>query len=159
LSRFTLVQRQKIKSLVLEGVCQHKTTGEIMHYLKERGFNISEAETKRYRQTLRKEAHQWIKVMAKSKYEYIAEYRQRIQEVENNQKELWRLCQDPRSSYDLKMHCQVNLAKLSSMLLQMYDALPIVNEIVRRKSIPEGNIDDNNSNSLDITSNSNEIPR
>ena len=49
------------------------------------------------------------------------------------------------------------------MLLQMYDALPIVNEIVRRKSIPGDNIDDNNnnnnSNSLDVTSNSNEIPR
>jgi hypothetical protein len=82
-----------------------------------------------------------------------------MHEVENNQKELWRLYHDPRSSYELKMHCQVNLAKLSSMLLQMYDALPIVNEIVRRKSITGDNIDDSNSNSLDVTSNSNEIPR
>jgi hypothetical protein len=142
--RFTVEQRKKIKSLVLEGVCQRKTTGDIRQYIKENiGFEISEAETKRYRQGLRKEAHQWINVLAKSKYEYIAEYRQRIQEVENNQKELWRLYYDPRSSYELKRQCQMDLAKLSSMLMDMYDAMPIVNEIVRRKSI----IDDDNDNS------------
>ena len=129
---------------MLEGVCQHKTTGDIRRHIKENiGFEISEAETKRYRQGLRKEAHQWINVLAKSKYEYIAEYRQRIQEVENNQKELWRLYYDPRSSYELKRQCQMDLAKLSSMLMDMYDAMPIVNEIVRRKSI----IDDNGNNS------------
>lgn len=147
--RFTVEQRKKIKSLVLEGVCQHKTTGDIRRYIKENiGFEISEAETKRYRQGLRKEAHQWINVLAKSKYEYIAEYRQRIQEVENNQKELWRLYYDPRSSYELKRQCQMDLAKLSSMLMDMYDAMPIVNEIVRRKSIIDDD-NDNSNNSID----------
>jgi hypothetical protein len=135
---------------VLEGVCQHKTTGDIRHYIREKiGFEISEAETKRYRQGLRKEAHQWINVLAKSKYEYIAEYRQRIQEVENNQKELWRLYYDPRSSYELKRQCQMDLAKLSSMLMDMYDAMPIVNEIVRRKSIIDYNDNGNGNESID----------
>jgi hypothetical protein len=150
--RFTVEQRKKIKTLVLEGICQHKTTGDIRHYIKENiGFEISEAETKRYRQALRKEAHQWITVLAKSKYEYIAEYRQRIQEVENNQKELWKLYNDPRSSYELKRQCQMDLARLSSMLMNMYDAMPIVNEIIRRKSIIDydDNISSNDNNSID----------
>lgn len=152
MSRFTLEQRQKIKSLVLEGVCQHKTTGDIRQYIKENtGFEISEAETKRYRQTLRKEAHQWITVLAKSKYEYIAEYRQRIQEVENNQKELWRLYYDSRSSNELERQCQMDLAKLSSMLMDMYDAMPIVNEIVRRKSFIDNEMS-NGDNSIDSIS-------
>jgi hypothetical protein len=150
--RFTVEQRRKIRSLVLEGVCQHKTTEDIRKYIKENvGFEISEAETKRYRQILRKEAHQWITILARSKYEYIAEYRQRIQEVENNQKELWKLYYDPRSSYELKRQCQMDLARLSSMLMNMYDAMPIVNEIVRRKSITEGsaNNSDNSNNFVD----------
>jgi hypothetical protein len=140
---------------VLEGICQRKTTGDIRQYIKENtGFEISEAETKRYRQTLRKEAHQWITILAKSKYEYIAEYRQRIQEVENNQKELWKLYYDPRSSYELKRQCQIDLARLSSMLMDMYDAMPIVSEIVRRKSI----IDENNNGNNDNTSISSSTP-
>ena len=41
--RFTVEQRKKTKSLVLEGVCQHKTTGDIRR--KENiGFEISEGE-------------------------------------------------------------------------------------------------------------------
>jgi hypothetical protein len=148
--RFTVEQRRKIKSLVLEGVCQHKTTEDIRQYIKENiGFEISEAETKRYRQTLRKEAHQWIIILAKSKYEYIAEYRQRIQEVENNQKELWKLYYDNRSSSELKRQCQMDLARLSSMLMDMYDAMPIVNEIIRRKSIIEDSNSGNDNNSVD----------
>ena len=115
------------------------------------GFEISEAETKRYRQALRKEAHQWITVLAKSKYEYIAEYRQRIQEVENNQKELWKIYYDFRSSSELKRQCQMDLAKLSSMLMDMYDAMPVVSEIITRKSIIDdnGHVNNDNNNSID----------
>jgi len=137
---------------VLEGVCQLKTTGDIRQYIKENmGFEISEAETKRYRQALRKEAHQWITVLAKSKYEYIAEYRQRIQEVENNQKELWKIYYDFRSSSELKRQCQMDLAKLSSMLMDMYDAMPVVSEIITRKSIIDdnGHVNNDNNNSID----------
>ena len=44
----------------------------------------------------------------------------------------------------------MDLARLSSMLMDMYDAMPIVNEIVRRKSIIDDNDNSNNDdNSID----------
>src|SRR5829696_8572954 len=82
MSKFTVEQRKVIRNLVFQAVCEQKTLKAASKYVKEKsGFEISEDEADRIKTSLRKEAGQWLSLLASSNYEYIAEYRERIEAV------------------------------------------------------------------------------
>src|SRR5215204_7167805 len=82
MSKFTAEQRKTIKNLVLQALCQQKTLEATSAYVKEKScLEISSDEADRIRKAFRKEARYWLSVLTSSNYEYIAEYRDRIEAV------------------------------------------------------------------------------
>jgi hypothetical protein len=78
MSKFTIEQRKTIKNLALQALCQQKTLEGTSDYVKENsGLEISSDEADRIRKAFRKEAREWLSVLASSNHEYIAEYRDR----------------------------------------------------------------------------------
>ena len=161
MSKFTTEQRKTIKSLVLQALCQQKTLEATSDYVKENsGLEISSDEADRIRKAFRKEARDWLSVLASSNHEYIAEYRDRIEAVKyqiRRANELYdkpaplktvvKEYQNPNGSVtkvqeihkidntDLKRRLLTDISNMERMLMEMYDAMPIVRELASRKEV------------------------
>ena len=161
MSKFTTEQRKTIKSLVLQALCQQKTLEATSDYIKEKsGLEISSDEADRIRKAFRKEARDWLSVLASSNHEYIAEYRDRIEAVKyqiRRANELYdkatplktvvKEYQNPDGTTtkiqeihkiddrDFKRRLLTDISNMEKTLMEMYDAVPIVRELASRKEI------------------------
>ena len=160
MSKFTIEQRKVIRNLVLQAINEQKTLKATSEHVKEKsGFEISEDEADRIKISLRKEAKQWLSVLMSSNYEFVAEYVERIQSVKYSIKRANELFNQPSpakaiqktfhnpdgtttvvneshtlDNSDLKRRLLVDIAKMESMLMEMYDAMPIVKQIIELKT-------------------------
>ena len=84
----------------------------------------------RYKAQLRQSAERWIAKLAKSnRGDYIAEYRERIQEVYGLQKRLWEIVNNERTSPHNQIEALGKLLDCTKQLVELYDCLPLVNAI------------------------------
>src|SRR5215204_1311428 len=161
MSKFTIEQRKTVKDLVFQGLCQQKTLESISAYVKEKsGLEISSDEADRIRKAFRKEAREWLSVLASSNHEYIAEYRDRIEAVKYQIRRANELYDKPAplktvvkevtnpdgtttkiqeihkiDNSDLKRRLLVDISNMEKMLMEMYDAMPIGRELASRKEV------------------------
>lgn len=159
MSKFTIEQRKTVKDLVFQGLCQQKTLESISAYVKEKsGLEISSDEADRIRKAFRKEAREWLSVLASSNHEYIAEYRDRIEAVKYQIRRANELYDKPAplktvvkeyqnpdgtktkiqeihkiDDRDFKRRLLTDITNMESMLMEMYDAMPIVKQIMELK--------------------------
>jgi hypothetical protein len=126
--------------------------------LEKSGLEISEDEADRIKTSLRKEASQRLSVLASSNYVFIAEYRERIETVKYLIKRANELFNQPApiktvqktfhnpdgtttvvneshtmDNSNLKRRVLVDIANMESMLMEMYDAMPIVKQVMELK--------------------------
>lgn len=175
MSKHTIEQRKVIKGLVLQGVCEQQTFQSMSDYVKQKsGLEITLYEAERICKAFRKEAREWLSVLVRSNYEYLAEYRERIQAVKyaiQRANELYhkpptikrikKSLVNPDGSFttvdeshtvdnsDLKRKLLVDIANMEKLLMDMYDAMPIVNELVSRKG--PAYLTDNNTSSKNLS--------
>jgi hypothetical protein len=84
----------------------------------------------RYRAQLRQSAQRWITKLAKSnRGDYIAEYRERIEEIYKLQKRLWEIANDERTGPHNQIEAIGKLLDCTKQLVGLYDCLPLVNAI------------------------------
>jgi RNA binding exosome subunit len=84
---------ERIRQYVLDCNIRRLTAEETAEY--HVGLPINVRTVKRYRTKIRDSAQHWIARLAKSKRaDYIAEYRERIDEVRKCQRELWNIIYD-----------------------------------------------------------------
>lgn len=84
----------------------------------------------RYRAQLRQSAQRWIARLAKSKRaDYVAEYRERIDEVRKCQRELWNIVYDTRTVQKVKVEAITRIVDCTKHLVELYDCMPLINAI------------------------------
>ena len=111
-------------------VSRRLTSQDTAEYLKQKGIPINVRTVKRYRARTRESAQYWIAKLAKSKRtDYIAEYKERIDEVRAYQRELWNICNDKGTFQRVKVEAISKLLDCTSRLVELYDAIPIVTAI------------------------------
>ena len=136
--RYPPLQLEQIKSIVAEGNIRRLSTLETHKRLVDAGINISVSTVKNYRTDLKASAQQWVGKLAKSKrYEYIAQYRERIQEVETIQKQLWRIISTQGTGGRTQVEACGRLLECTKQLAGLYDSLPLVNAIRDYDTIQE----------------------
>jgi hypothetical protein len=98
--------------------------------LKELGIDISIPTIKNHKAQIRSSAQAWIAKLAKSKRaDYIAQYRERFQEIEAIQKTLWDIIKSERTGPRTKVEAANSLMKATSSLVELYDCMPVLNAI------------------------------
>jgi len=130
-------QRTECHRLILDCNIRRFTDKETLEYFRLNGIEVSLASIKRYRKQVRENAHRWIARLAKSKRsDYIAEYKERIDELYTYQKELWKLYHDEKSKPFVKVAAMRALMESTKQLVEFYDALPIVTAIRDYPELP-----------------------
>lgn len=125
--KLTTREQQVLRTLVAEAMVRRFSIMETQSYIKAQlGTIIGEREILRYRKQVKTESSKWLSDMAKSRTEFIAEYRQRIKECEEIQRELWRTYLLSKDLPAIRVKCLAELLKASNQILEMYDALPVV---------------------------------
>jgi hypothetical protein len=98
--------------------------------LKQNGHPVDVRTVKRYRARIRESAQNWVAKLAKSKRaEYIAEYKERIDEVHLYKKELLKLVDDQKVDAHTKIEAIGKLLTCTGQLIQLYDCMPLLNAI------------------------------
>jgi hypothetical protein len=128
LTRPTIKQRLDYKQIILDCQIRRLTDRETLEYFHLNGINdISLPTLKRYKTQIRQGAQKWIASLARSRRaEYIAEYRERIDEILRCQKELWNIYNDENTNPSVKVMAVSKIMDSTMKLTELYDALPII---------------------------------
>jgi formiminotetrahydrofolate cyclodeaminase len=96
------------------------TAQETAEYLKQKGLSVDVRTVKRYRARIRESAQNWVARLAKSKRaEYIAEYKERIDEVHLYKRELLKLVDDDRVDAHTKIEAIGKLRNCTGQPIQL----------------------------------------
>jgi hypothetical protein len=103
------------------------TAKQTTEYLARKGININERTVKNYKAKIRADATKWIAALARSKNsDYLAEYRERINEIKSYQRQLWRIYFSEKTRQHVQVECMAKLMDCTTRLTDLYDRLPIV---------------------------------
>jgi hypothetical protein len=129
-AKVTLEIAERIQQCVLDCSIRRLTADETAAYLYENGLPSNVRTVKRYRVKIRESAQNWIAGLAKSKRaDYIAEYRERIDEVRKCQRELWNIVYDAKTFQRVKIEAIARVLECTKQLVELYDCLPLINAI------------------------------
>jgi hypothetical protein len=118
---------ERIRQYVLDCNIRRLTAEETAEYLRQNGFPVNVRTVKRYRAKIRDSAQHWIARLAKSKRaDYIAEYRERIFEIQALQKRLWEIVNNARTPPGNQLEGIDKLLDCSKQLVELFDAMPLI---------------------------------
>jgi hypothetical protein len=122
---------ENIRQAILDCNIRRLTLAETRQYVVERlCIEMNIQVISRYRAQLRQSAQRWIARLAKSKRaDYIAEYRERIDEVRKCQRELWNIVYDAKTFQRVKIEAIAKVLECTKQLVALYDCLPLINAI------------------------------
>jgi hypothetical protein len=78
------------------------------------------------KQQIKKESYDWFKQMREGQYEYIHEFRERIDEILELQKRHYEIIDNDRESTAVKQASLVELHRLTITLSNLYDVAPTI---------------------------------
>jgi hypothetical protein len=128
LTRPTTKQRLDYKQIILDCQIRRLTDRETLEYFRINGINdISLPTLKRYKTQIRQGAQKWIASLVRSKRaEYIAEFKERIDEMLTYQKEFWKIYNDDNTKPPVRVMALRGLMDSTMRLTELYDVLPII---------------------------------
>lgn len=149
------MQLEQIKNIIIDSQIRRLTNIETHTRLRELGIDISIPTIKNYRVQIKVQAAAWIAKLAKSRRgAYIAQYRERIFEIEAIQKKLWDIIADQTTGRRTQVEASRALLSCTNALVQLYDCMPLVNALREydaqehsRYQSRQSETDNNNNNS------------
>jgi hypothetical protein len=93
--KFTDIQKEHFKHLVLDCIVQRLTTQESLQYVKDKlGSEIGADHFNHVRAQLKQDVKKNLKHLQKDRFAYIREFFDRIEEIRFIQKRSWKMIQD-----------------------------------------------------------------
>lgn len=123
-------QAEYIKQQVLDCKLRRFSAQETADYLATLGIPMDVRTVRRYRARIKESAQAWISKLARSrKADYIAQYKERIDEVLAIQRSLKEITHDSGASNKDKIEANAKLLVCTGQLVELYDSLPVLNAI------------------------------
>ena len=131
MAQFSQVDTERINRAVSDCNIWRYTIYETVAWIKEHlDIDVSYDAVRKYRYRQRASALQWIAKLAKSRRgDYIAQYRERIFEIEAIQQELWKLIKNPKTPPGAKIKAADTLLASTRTMVSLYDSMPVVKSL------------------------------
>jgi hypothetical protein len=125
MQKFTNIQKEHFRQLVLDCIVQRLTTQESLQYIKGKlGSEIGADHFNHIRAELKQDVKKNLRYLQKDRFAYIREFFDRIEEIRYIQKRLWKLMEDNPDKPILQKSCLSELHQSTIALCDMYDSLP-----------------------------------
>ena len=123
--KFTNIQREHFRHLVLDCIVQRLTTQESLEYVKDKlGSEIRPDHFNHVRAELKQDVRKNLKHLQKDRFAYVREFFDRIEEIRYIQKRLWKLMEENPDNPILQKGCLSELHQSTITLGNLYDTLP-----------------------------------
>jgi hypothetical protein len=123
--KFTNLQKEHFRHLVLDCIVQRLTTQESLLYVKDKlGSEIGADHFNHVRAELKRDVKKNLRYLQKDRFAYVRELFDRIEEIRYIQKRLWKLLEDNPDKPFLQKSCLSELHQSTLTLCNLYDALP-----------------------------------
>jgi hypothetical protein len=134
MSSFTYDERVLIKNIVAKLSIKKVSSAEIIEEVYQKtNKTITSKEIYNVRQRIKKDSYQWFKTRAEGQYEYVREFKERIEEI------LWLLIKH-HNIIEKNQHCpqiqQTSLAELQKLNISLSNYFNIAPGIVNGITIP-----------------------
>ena len=116
--KFTDIQKEHFKHLVLDCIVQRLTTQESLQYVKDKlGSEIGADHFNHVRAELRQDVKKNLKHLQQDRFAYIRELFDRIEEIRFIQKRLWKMIRDNSDKPILQKSClsELHQSTITSM--------------------------------------------
>jgi hypothetical protein len=140
-SKYTIAERQTVKSIVATLSIKRIPESEIINEVyKQTNKRISRSGLWRVRQQIKRESYQWYETLRKDNFEYIHEFRERINEIIDLQKMHHKIIKDNEHNPSIVQTSLAELHHLNITLSNYFDIAPTIVNIQRNDnsiSIPQ----------------------
>ena len=125
--KFTSAERILVKSIIaalsIKRIPEQDIIDEIYRQTKK---TITKSGMFYIRKDIKKESYQWYKTMREGEYEYIHEFRERINEILHLQKRHYEIADSPVIPIPIKQASLFELHKLTVTLSNLFDVAPYI---------------------------------
>ena len=123
--KFTCTERMTVKNIVAMLTIKRIPDSEIIKSIFDQtGKTTTVSNLTRIKQEIKRDSYQWYKTMREGEYEYIHEFRERINEILDLQKRHYEIADSPVIPISIKQTSLVELHKLSITLSNLFDVVP-----------------------------------
>ena len=125
MSKFTYDERNLVKSIVASLTIKRIPEPEIIKAIFDQTQKtITGRQVTRLRRSIKKESYPWYKTMREGEYEYIHEFKERINEILNLQKRHHEIIDSPMEPTTVKQTSLAELHRLNITLSNYFDVAP-----------------------------------
>ena len=131
MGKFTIEERSLVKSLVATLTLKRMSDNEIIDEIEKiTNDRISRTSLYKIKLQIKRDSYQWFKMMREGQYEYIHEFKERIDEVLSLQKMHHKIIDSDKEPTTIKQTSLAELHRLNITLSNYFDVAPsIVNGI------------------------------
>jgi nicotinic acid mononucleotide adenylyltransferase len=127
LSKFTNEEKTQIKSLVATLSLKRISDNEIIEFIfNQTNKTITRMTLHNIRQQIKKESYEWYKAMRQDQFAYIHEFKERINEIMDLQKQHNEIIIRNRDNPQIQQTSLAELHRLSITLSNLYDVTPTI---------------------------------
>ena len=125
--KFTSAERILVKSIIASLSIKRIPEQDIIDEVyRQTNKTITKSGMFYIRKNIKKESYQWYKTMREGEYEYIHEFRERINEILDLQKRHYEIADSPTVPIPIKQASLFELHKLSVTLSNLFDVAPYI---------------------------------
>ena len=131
MSKYTAAERALVKSIVATLSIKRIPDQEIVNEVfSQTNKTLSKSGLHSVRQLIKRESFKWYKTMREGQYEYIHEFKERINEILSLQKKHHQIIDSHDRTHNIQQTSMAELHRLSITLSNLFDVAPtIVNDI------------------------------
>ena len=127
MGKFNAEERAVIKSIVAMLTIKRIPNSEIIKEVyNQTKKTISDQTLCNIRDRIKRDSYQWYKIMREGEYEYIHEFRERINEILDLQKRHYEIADSPTIPIQVKQASLFELHKLTVTLSNLFDVAPYI---------------------------------
>jgi hypothetical protein len=148
--KYTNAERYLVKTIVVNLSIKRIPDSEIVkEVLNQTGKTLSRSGLYNTRQQIKKDSSKWYKILREGEYEYIHEFKERINEIMDLQKRHYKIIEDNPTNPAIQQTSLAELHKLNITLSNYFDVAPSIGITAllapqQSKTTEDSRIKDNN---------------
>jgi hypothetical protein len=127
MSKFTYAERETIKSIVASLTIKRIPDNEILKAIFDQvNKTMTIRHVSRIKQQIKRESYHWYSQLREGEYEYLHEFKERINEIMDLQKKLHHIIDNNENSPAIQIDAVSELHKLNITLSNYFDVAPVI---------------------------------
>ena len=136
--KLTCTERLTVKNIVAMLTIKRIPDSEIIKSIFDQtGKTTTVSNLTRIKQEIKRDSYQWYKTMSEGEYEYIHEFRERINEILDLQKRHYEIVDSPMIPIPIKQASLFELHKLTVTLSNLFDVAPYITSNNRNATLSD----------------------